>query len=367
MLEVVAHAGHDDEPVTFAETVANFLGRELSLLEEVVVSGVGAVIVGSIILTVVGISAVWFKRKWNARLGDRIAVNRVGPAGLMIMPADALKLLSKEVVVPRDADKIAYHLAPVLAATTAIFAFAFIPFGSGLQVADPEVGLVFAFAFASLGAIPIVMAGYGSNNKYSFLGFEREVAQAIAYEIPLVVSAAAVVPLVALFGETLSPLQMSEIVAAQKGPLLGIEGLPIPNWFIFAQPVAAVLFFVAILAEFSRNPFDLPEAGSELVAGYLTEYGGVNFVLLFLAEFAAIYFGGALFTALFLGGGAGPVLPAFVWFLAKTFAFFVVVQWLRATVPRVRIDQLLNIAWKYLLELTFLNLLLTAGVIWVIT
>lgn len=352
---------------TFTETVAELLGVEgFSPVVEFLVALAGAALVATVLLGVVGFSAVWFKRKWNARLGDRIAVNRVGPFGLFILFADALKLLSKEVVVPEGADRLSYKLAPLISVMTAIAAFAFIPFGSGLQIADPETGLVFALAFASLGAIPVVMAGYSSNSKYSFLGFEREVAQAIAYEIPLVVSAISVVPLVAFFADTSAPLRMSNVVAAQQGPLFGVEGLPIPNWFLFVQPVAAALFFVSILAEFSRNPFDLPEAGSELVAGYLTEYGGVNFVLLFLAEFAAIFFGGALFTALFLGGGSGPLLPAALWFLVKMFTFYVFVQWLRGTIPRVRIDQLLSLGWKYLLELTFLNLLLTAGVLWVI-
>jgi NADH-quinone oxidoreductase subunit H len=351
---------------TFTETVAERLGVELSPLAGFGVALAGAALLATILLGIVGLSAVWLKRKLNARFGDRIAVNRVGPFGLFILFADSLKLLSKEVVVPEGADRFSYKLAPILSVVAVITAFAFIPFGSGLQVADPETGLIFALAFASLGAIPIVMAGYGSNSKYSFIGFEREVAQAIAYEIPLVVSAIAVVPLVAVFADTSAPLRMSEIVAAQQGPLFGVEGLPIPNWFLFAQPVAAALFLVSIFAEFSRNPFDLPEAGSELVAGYLTEYGGVNFVLLFLAEFAAIFFGGALFTALFLGGGSGPVLPAAVWFLVKMMAFYIVVQWLRATVPRVRIDQLLDLGWKYLLELTFLNLLLTAGVLWMV-
>ena len=355
-----------EDATTFTETVSEFLGGELSPLAEFGVALAGAALLATILLGIVGLSAVWLKRKLNARFGDRIAVNRVGPFGIFILFADSLKLLSKEVVVPEGVDRLSYALAPVLAVVAVLSAFAFIPFGSGLQVADPETGLVFALAFASLSAIPIVMAGYGSNNKYSFIGFEREVAQAIAYEIPLVVSAVAIVPLVAFFGETSSPLRMSEVVAAQQGPLFGIEGLPVPNWFLFVQPVAAALFLVAIFAEFSRNPFDLPEAGSELVAGYLTEYGGVNFVLLFLAEFAAIFFGGALFTALFLGGGSGPVLPAAFWFLFKMFAFYVFVQWLRATIPRVRIDQLLNLGWKYLLELTFLNLLLTAGVLWLV-
>ncbi len=353
------------ETATWTETMSDLLGVDPGPIGTFLLAVVGAVFWGSVVLTLVGVSAVWFKRKFNARLGDRIAVNRVGPWGLFIMFADSFKLISKEVVVPEGADPVSYWLAPVVGAAAVISGFVIIPWGGGLQLADPEVGMVLAFAFASLLALPIVMAGYGSNNKYSFLGFEREVAQAIAYEIPLVVSAIALVPLVAYFGDTTSPLQMSEIVAAQQGPLWGLEGVPLPNWFLFAQPVAAALFFVAVLAEFSRNPFDLPEAGSELVAGYLTEYGGVNFVLLFLAEFAAIFFGGALFTTFFLGGGAGPLLPEPVWFLGKTFAFFVVVQWLRGTVPRVRIDQLLDIGWKYLIELTFINLLLTGAIIWV--
>lgn len=348
---------------TFSETV--FGVSDPGPLQEFAFSFVGAVLWASVVLGVVGFSVAWVKRKWNARLGDRIAVNRVGPFGLLIVAADALKLLSKEVVVPEGADKWVYKLAPFLSIVPILTAFALIPWGNGLQVADPETGLVLAFAFASTSAIAIVMAGYGSNNKYSFMGFEREVAQTIAYEIPLVISAAAIVPLVAVFADTSSPLQFSMIVEAQQGSLLG-SGLPIPNWFIFVQPVAAVLFFVATLAEFSRNPFDLPEAGSELVAGYLTEYGGVNFVLLFFSEFVHMFFGGALFAALFLGGGSGPLLPGVVWFLAKMFGFYLVVQWLRGTVPRVRIDQLLDIGWKYLIELTFLNLLLTAAVIWVV-
>lgn len=352
---------------TFSETVSSALGiTDPGPLLEFLFSFLGAVLWASVVLGLVGFSVAWVKRKWNARLGDRIAVNRVGPFGLLIVAADALKLLSKEVVVPEGADRFVYRLAPFLSIIPILTAFALIPWGSGLQVADPETGLVLAFAFAGLSAIAVVMAGYGSNNKYSFMGFEREVAQTIAYEIPLVISAAAIVPLVAVFAETSSPLQFSEIVAAQQGSYLGIGGLPIPNWFIFVQPVAAVLFFVAILAEFARNPFDLPEAGSELVAGYLTEYGGVNFVLLFFSEFVHMFFGGALFAALFLGGGSGPVLPGVVWFLVKMFGFYIVVQWLRGTIPRVRIDQLLDIGWKYLLELTFLNLLLTAAVIWVV-
>ncbi|MDY6775079.1 MAG: complex I subunit 1 family protein [Halobacteria archaeon] len=346
---------------TFTETVG--FGESGPLAQ----FGVGLVVAfiwTSVILTLLGFGGVWFKRKWNAAFGDRVAVNRVGPFGLLIIVADSLKLLAKEVVVPNDVDRLAYWGAPILSTSSILLSFVFIPWGSGLQISDPQAGLVLTFGLASIPSLGVVMAGYGSNNKYSFLGFEREVAQAIAYEIPFVISAAALVPLVAFFGDG-APLQMSQIVAAQQGPLFGVEGIPLPNWFIFAQPLAAVIFFVAMLAEVARNPFDLPEAASELVAGYLTEYGGVNFTLMFLTEFAHMFLGGAIFTTLFLGGGAGPVLPAVLWFVIKMFAVYAVIQWLRATIPRVRIDQLLQIGWKRLLELSFLNLLFTTGIMWV--
>ncbi len=349
--------------MTFTDTISNILGVELGPIGEFIVGFIGAVFWATIILTLVALSMSWFKRKWNARLGDRVAVNRVGPFGILILVADGLKMLSKEVVIPKNADKVSYLLAPVISLVAILTCFAFIPWGLGLQLADPETGLVFAFALSSVPAIATVMAGYSSNNKYSFMGFEREVAQAIAYEIPLVVSAACILPLVSFFLADANPLQFSHIVEAQQGSFLGF----LPRWFIFVHPVAGVLFFIALLAEFARNPFDLPEAGSELVAGYQTEYGSAYFALIFISEFAHMFFGGALFTALFLGGGTGPILPSPIWFLIKTFLFFVVVQWLRATLPRVRIDQLLEIGWKRLLEFSFAVLIATTGILWIIT
>ncbi|MDY7082213.1 MAG: complex I subunit 1 family protein, partial [Halobacteria archaeon] len=206
---------------TFVETVSNALGiSDPSPVLQFVIALVGSALWATVLLSVVGLSAVWFKRKWNARLGDRIAVNRVGPFGLLILVADALKLFSKEVVVPNDTDRLAYRIAPVMSAAAIIMAFALIPWGMGLQIADPEAGLVLTFAFVSIPAIAIVMAGYGSNNKYSFMGFEREVAQTIAYEIPFVIAAASIVPMVPLFLDNANPLQLSHIVQAQQGPLL---------------------------------------------------------------------------------------------------------------------------------------------------
>ncbi len=243
---------------------------------------------------------------------------------------------------------------------SALLGFAVIPMGSGIQVADPEVGLVFVFAVASLASVGLVMGGYASNNKYSMLGGLRAVAQNIAYEIPLVLIAASVV----LFAGT---LRMSEIVAAQSETLVLVGGMAIPSWYAFVNPFAFVLFLVANLAEVGRNPFDTPEAPNEIVAGYMTEYSGVYFVLFYLGEFIHIFLGGAIIATLFLGGPAGPVLPGFIWFLIKIWAVFLFTQWARSAIPRVRIDQVLEIGWKGLLVLSFVNLVLTALIVGVIT
>jgi NADH-quinone oxidoreductase subunit H len=203
------------------------------------------------------------------------------------------------------------------------------------------------------------MGGYASNNKYSLLGGLRAVAQNIAYEIPLVLTGASVV----IFTGT---LQMGEIVAAQTEPLISVAGVAIPTWFAFVNPFAFVLFLAANIAEIGRNPFDIPEAPTEIVAGYQTEYSSVYFVLFYLGEFIHIFLGGALTATLFLGGPAGPVLPGFVWFTIKIWAFFLFTQWARSAVPRVRIDQLIEIGWKGMLVLSFANLVLTAIIVGVI-
>ncbi|MFP4628040.1 MAG: complex I subunit 1/NuoH family protein, partial [Halobacteriales archaeon] len=237
---------------------------------------------------------------------------------------------------------------------------AVIPMGNGIQLADPEVGLVYVFAVASLASLGLVMGGYASNNKFSLLGGLRAVAQNLAYEIPLVLVAASVV----VFAGS---LQMSEIVAAQDQALFTVAGFQVKAWFALVNPFAFALFVVANLAEVGRNPFDTPEAPNEIVAGYQTEYSGVYFVLFYLGEFIHIFLGGAIIATLFLGGPAGPILPDFVWFLVKIWAVFLFTQWCRSAVPRVRIDQLLSIGWKGLLILSFLNLILTAIVVGVIS
>ena len=319
----------------------------------------GGSLIAILFLTVAAVAGIWGKRKITASFTDRIAVNRVGPFGLLIIVADAVRLLSKEVIIPDGVDRPAFDIAPMLVPFSALLGFAVIPLGSGLQLADPETGFVFAFAAASIASLGLLISGYASNNKYSFLGGLRAVAQNLAYEIPLVITAASVV----VFAGT---LQMSEIVAAQSQPLFTVAGLSIPSWFAFVNPFAFVLFLVSNLAEVGRNPFDTPEAPGELVAGYMTEYSGVYFVLLYLGEFLHIFLGGAIVATLFLGGPAGPVLPGIVWMLIKIMAVYLFTQWMRSAIPRVRIDQMIEIGWKGLLVMSFANLVLTAVLVGVI-
>ncbi|WP_224447111.1 complex I subunit 1/NuoH family protein [Haloprofundus salilacus] len=352
-------------PVLLPERIANLIGLGDGLLGQVVGGLIAAFLIANIMLTMTAVAGPWAKRKITAAFTDRIAVNRIGPFGLFIIVADAVRLLSKELIVPDGVDRPAWDLAPIILPASALLGFAVIPMGSGIQLADPETGLVFAFAVASIASLSLVMGGYASNNKYSLMGGLRAVAQNIAYEIPLIVTAASVV----IFTGT---LQMSEIVAVQREPLIGLGGgLTIPQWFAFVNPFAFVLFLVANMAEIGRNPFDIPEAPTEIVAGYQTEYSSVYFVLFYLGEFLHIFLGGALIATLFLGGPAAPiaalnVIPGFVWFLIKIWAVFLFTQWARSAIPRVRIDQLLDIGWKGMLVLSFANLVLTAIIVGVI-
>jgi NADH-quinone oxidoreductase subunit H len=334
-------------------------GAEMSVPQEVLAALIGATIVGSLMLTNTALAGPWAKRKITAAFTDRIAVNRVGPFGLLIIVADAVRLLSKELIVPEGVDRPAWDLAPIIIASTALMGFAVIPMGSGLQLADPEIGLAYVFAVASMASIGLVMAGYASNNKYSFLGGLRAVAQNLAYEIPLVLTGASVV----IFAGT---LRLSEIVAAQSGTFVTLGPVAIPQWYAFVNPFAFVLFMAANLAEVGRNPFDIPEAPTEIVAGYQTEYSSVYFVLVYLGEFIHIFLGGAIIATIFLGGPAGPVLPGFIWFMIKIWAVFLFTQWARSAVPRVRIDQLIEIGWKGMLVLAFANLILTAVIVGVV-
>jgi len=346
------------EVVLLPERIADLLGLG-GVAGEVVGALIGAFIVGNVMLAMTGVAGPWAKRKITAAFTDRIAVDRIGPFGLLIIVADSVRLLSKELIIPEGADRPSYDLAPIILPASALLGFAVIPMGSGIHLADPEAGLALVFAFASIASISLVMGGYASNNKYSLMGGLRAVAQNIAYEIPLIVTAMSVV----VFAGS---LQMSTIVAEQTSTLISLGGISIPAWYAFVNPFAFVLFLVANMAEIGRNPFDIPEAPTEIVAGYQTKYSSVYFVLFYLGEFLHVFLGGAIMATIFLGGPAGPVLPGFVWFVIKIWAFFLFTQWCRSAIPRVRIDQLIEIGWKGMLVLSFANLVLTAIIVGVI-
>ena len=245
----------------FPEIIADLLGLDISEPWVISVTAVVAAgVIATVLLTMTAVLGIWGKRKITAAFTDRIAVNRHGPYGLLIIPADAVRLLSKELIVPEGVDRPAWDLAPLLLAWSALLGFAVIPMGNGLQIADPEVGLAYVFAVASIASVGLVMAGYSSNNKYSLLGGLRAVAQNLAYEIPLVITGASVV----IFAGS---LRMSTIVEMQQQTLVSLAGIPIPSWYVFVNPFAFVLFMIANLAEVGRNPFDIPEAPTEIEIG----------------------------------------------------------------------------------------------------
>lgn len=345
------------------DAIANGLGLS-GTLGEIVASLIGAFLIANILLITAAIAGPWAKRKIMGAFVGKIGPNRIGPAGLLIIVADAVRFLSKEVIIPEGADRPAYEIAPLLLPFSAMLGFAVIPMGNGIHLADPETGAAFVFAASSIASLGLLMAGYASNNKYSLMGGLRAVAQNIAYEIPLIVTAVSAVLLA-------GSLQMSEIVAAQTGTLVQIGPVSVNGWFAFVNPFAFVLFMVANLAEVGRNPFDIPEAPTEIVGGYMTEYSSVYFVLLYLGEFIHIFLGGAIAATLFLGGPSAPIaqlnfIPGFVWFLVKIWGVYLFTQWARSAVPRVRIDQLIEIGWKGMLVLSFANLVLTAIIVGVI-
>ena len=349
--------------MTLTETISGELPVE-GVAGDFVAGLIGAAIIGTVVLLNAALAGPWAKRKITAAFTDRISVNKFGPLGIGIILPDAVRLISKELIVPEGVDRPAWDLAPLVLAGSALLGFAVIPMGNGLHLADPEVGLAYVFAVASIASLGLVMAGYASNNKFSFLGALRAVAQNLAYEIPLILVGISAV----LYTGS---LQMSTIVEVQAETLIAAGPLSIPAWFAFLNPFAFALFLIANVAEVGRNPFDIPEAPTEIVAGYQTEYSSAYFVLIYLGEFVHIFLGGAIIATLFLGGPAAPIaaldiVPGVIWFFAKIWAVFLFTQWLRSAVPRVRIDQLIEIGWKGLLVLAFVNLLVTAAIVGVL-
>jgi len=288
---------------------------------------------------------VWLERKVSADLQSRVGPNRTGGRfGLAQTAADALKLLMKEDLIPECADKWVFILAPFLVFVPALMVYLVVPFSNTLFVKDLNLGVLFVIAVSALPVIGLLMAGWSSNNKYSVLGAMRAAAQALSYEIPLVLAMVCVVV-------AAGSLRVGDIVGSQLHY----------HWFITRPPLilAFVIYFIAALAEVNRVPFDLPEAESELVAGYFVEYSGMRFAFFFLAEFAHLFFVAAFATALFLGAWEGPGLWPWVWFLLKTYAVIIVIMWIRWTVPRLRIDQVMSFAWKLLVPASLLAVMLT--------
>ncbi|TVZ28643.1 NADH-quinone oxidoreductase subunit H [Gillisia sp. Hel_I_86] len=301
-----------------------------------------------ILLVLVSIAAglIWVERRMLALWQDRYGPNRTGPFGLLQVAADMIKIFFKEDWVPPFADKKVFILAPGIIMAAILLGFAVIPFAPGILVADLNIGLLFFLAMSSLGAYSVVLGGWASNNKYSLLGAIRGSAQMISYEVFMGLSLMGVVIMAGSFN-------MTDIVLAQKG-----------GWFVIPQFLGFVIFFIAGIAETHRLPFDIPEAESELVAGYHSEYSGMKFGMFFVGEYLGITFISALTTTLFFGGWLGfGFLPPVLWFLIKTFVFILFFVLLRAALPRPRYDQLMSFGWKILLPLSLLNLLVTGALV----
>src|SRR5213082_3519656 len=289
------------------------------------------------------------ERKILGRMQNRYGPNRVGPFGLFQPVADGIKMLIKEDIVPVRADKIVHFLAPILIAATAILALGVIPYGRNMTPFAIDGGILFFFAVGSTTELAVFMAGWGSNNKFSMLGAMRAIAQMISYELPLIIT---VLPVVMVVGSLIP----NTIVAAQGGYALGF----VPRWFVFTPwgATAFMLFFVSGLVESNRTPFDVPEGESEIVAGHMTEYSGFKYATFFMAEYLGMFAVSGLAVTLFLGGWHAParvleIVPSYVWFFIKLSALLFVYIWLRATLPRTRIDQMMNVAWKFMLPMAF--------------
>ena len=296
---------------------------------------------------------IYLERRLVARFQARLGPNRVGPYGILQGVADAIKIMTKEDIIPRNADRLVFTVAPIVTFVPVLLLFAVIPFGIGwgpdagvlMALVDVNVGLLYVAAVSGIEVLGILMAGWASNNKFALFGGMRAVAAIISYEIPVVL---------AFIGPAMiaGSLALGDIVRMQHESHI---------WFIFPQFLAFVVFFLGSQAELNRSPFDILEAEQELVAGFHTEYSGFKFATFFLAEYAAAFAFAGLATAIFLGGGDGPPpLPSWFWFIVKVMLIFFIMLWIRSTLPRLRPDQVMHFAWKFLLPLALINILLTA-------
>jgi NADH-quinone oxidoreductase subunit H len=325
--------------------MGNLLTQPLTFMNFLMFFLAGVTVLGAVLGFVT--YAIYFERKVIGWMQLRNGPNRVGPLGLLQSIADVLKLLLKEDTIPTKADRGLFILAPVLAFVPAFAVLATIPFSETLYNADLNVGLLYYIALSTITTIGIVMGGWASNNKYALLGGMRSAAQMISYEVPLVMS---VIGVIMLSGS----LNLRAIVEAQQNV-----------WFIIPQILGFGIFLISAISELSRTPFDLPEAESELVAGYHVEYSGFRFAFFMLAEYVYVFAIAALTAILFLGGWYPPFdflgfIPGIIWFVLKMSLVVFFLFWIRATLPRVRVDQLMSLGWKVLLPLSLVNILITA-------
>jgi NADH-quinone oxidoreductase subunit H len=311
----------------------------------------------AVFLTLFALISV-LERKILGRMQNRYGPNRVGPFGLFQPIADGIKMLIKEDIVPARADKVVHFLAPILIAAAAILTLGVIPYGRNMTPFTIDGGILFFFAVGSTTELAVFMAGWASNNKFSMLGAMRAIAQMFSYEIPLIITT---FPVVMVVG-SLSP---DKIIAAQSGYSLGI----VPHWFVNTPWGAAgfILFFISGLVESNRTPFDVPEGESEIVAGHMTEYSGFKYATFFMAEYLGMFAVSGLAITLFLGGWHAPLsvlgfVPSYIWFFLKLSVLLFVYIWVRGTLPRTRIDQMMNFAWKFILPMSFTCIL--AAAVW---
>lgn len=299
---------------------------------------------------------VWAERRGAGRIQRRPGPNVNGPLGLLQPPCDGIKLMTKQLMIPGGADKALFMVAPVLAMVPAIMSFVTIPFSDTIVAHSMNIGVLMIFAFASLGALSILLAGWGSRNKYGVMASVRAVSQNISYEIPMLIT---VITIVMMTGT----MDLKELVAAQAGGIWNWH--LVPSLSSPLMPVSFLIFFICALAETNRAPFDLGEAESELVAGFHTEYGSMGFGLFFMGEYANIVIGASLITILFLGGWDCPLglYPGVWWFLLKIYMLIFSFIWIRWTFPRTTIYGLLNLSWKILIPISLFNLLFTAGLL----
>jgi len=318
----------------------------------------------AVVLGVIAIACVFpglfalttvFERKGLGRMQNRLGPNRVGPFGFFQPIADGIKALTKEDVIPFRADAVVHFIAPLVLVVAVFMGFAVLPMGRNMVLVDMDSGLLFFFAMGASTELSVFMAGWSSRNKYSILGAMRAVGQMISYEVPLLLSSVSVVMIA-------GSLSLTKIVEAQNH-YTGI----FPHWYVFTPWgfAAFLMFSIAATAETNRSPFDLPEGESELVAGYFTEYSGFKFALFFLGEYLGMFSISGLGATLFLGGWSAPlsflnVIPSWIWFFSKVMAAIFIFIWMRGTLPRLRQDQLMNFAWKFVLPFTLLNLVVTA-------